>query len=200
MAGGKQTENEVAPSEVSISVGRGVRLTESDANELADFAADACDAILAANGNSRRAKPRRNAAISRVDVVIAGDAELRRLNRDFRGKDQPTDVISFPVPHAKKGAIEGDIAISAAIAAANARRFAHPLTDELKILILHGMLHLAGYDHETDRGEMARLEADLRAQFHLPISLIGRVAESNRVAQAPTRASNPRPHKHRGAR
>ena len=106
-----------------------------------------------------------------VAILITSDDELQRLNREFRGKDKPTDVLSFPsdLPgHA------GDIAISAEIAAENARRRKLTLMEELKVLILHGLLHLAGYDHETDNGEMARKEQMLRRQFGLTESLIAR--------------------------
>lgn len=173
----KDNAVEVAPSEVSVSAGHGVRLRESDTNELADFAADACDAVHLASGRALANTRKAGVVRSRVDIRIAGDAEIRRLNRDFRGKDKATDVISFPAAQARRGTIEGDIAVSGAIAAANARRFGHSVVDELKILILHGMLHLAGYDHETDGGEMARLEADLRRVLHLPGTLIARVEQ-----------------------
>lgn len=103
-----------------------------------------------------------------VDILIAGNRRLLELNRRFRGKAKATDVLSFP---RKEG---GDIAISAGIARQNARRYSHSLADELKILVLHGMLHLAGYDHETDNGRMAKLENELRARLKLPASLIDR--------------------------
>lgn len=176
MASGTKTDGEIAPSEVSVSVGKGVRLTESETNDLADFAAEACDTILSSNGRSQ-------AMPSRVDVRIAANAEMRRLNRDFRGKDKPTDVISFPAADAGRGSIAGDIAISAPIAASSARRLGHSRVEELKILVLHGMLHLAGHDHETDRGKMARLESSLRAQLQLPGSLIDREAQPPSAAR-----------------
>jgi probable rRNA maturation factor len=103
-----------------------------------------------------------------VDVLISGNKRLQELNRRFRRKNKPTDVLSFPRP------IGGDIAISAEIAGDNATRYGHSMADELKILVLHGMLHLAGYDHESDNGRMAREEACLRAQLKLPASLIDR--------------------------
>ena len=103
-----------------------------------------------------------------VSVLIAGDRRVQELNRRFRRKNKPTDVLSFPRPQG------GDIAISADIARENARLYGHRSVDELKILILHGMLHLAGYDHESDNGLMAAKEARLRAQLRLPASLIDR--------------------------
>ena len=106
-----------------------------------------------------------------VGILVAGDGRLRALNRRFRRKDKPTDVLSFPAAgHGQAG----DIAISATTARRNARHFGHPLADELKILILHGMLHLVGYDHERDQGEMARREERLRRALGLPLALIGR--------------------------
>jgi len=113
-----------------------------------------------------------------VDVLIAGNQRLRQLNRRFRHKNNPTDVLSFPRPSG------GDIAISADIARDNARLYGHSLADELKILVLHGMLHLAGYDHETDNGRMARVESRLRARLKLPASLIGRAQSRNKSAHA----------------
>src|SRR5579864_9115979 len=86
------------------------------------------------------------------DCLITGDAELRRLNREFRGKDYPTDVLSFPAT--LPGSL-GDLAISIARARAQARDFGHRTEDEIRILMLHGLLHLLGYDHETDGGRMA---------------------------------------------
>jgi probable rRNA maturation factor len=117
-----------------------------------------------------------------VDVLIADDARLRELNRRYRGKNQPTDVLSFPRPNGaeQRG---GDIAISAQIARFNARRYGHSTADELKILVLHGMLHLAGYDHKTDDGRMRRLEARLRSELGLPASLIERAHSSKRRAR-----------------
>ncbi len=116
-----------------------------------------------------------------VTVLVTGDAELRQLNRDFRGKDKPTDVLSFPsaaeAPHTAKG---GDIAISLDRAKAQAREMNHPLLVEVKVLILHGMLHLSGLDHETDNGRMERRERKLRALLHLPSGLIERTASQGR--------------------
>ena len=103
-----------------------------------------------------------------VDILIAGNRRLQELNRRFRRKNKPTDVLSFPRPEG------GDIAISADIALGNAGRYGHAAADELKILVLHGMLHLAGYDHEADNGRMAKAEARLRARLKLPASLIDR--------------------------
>jgi probable rRNA maturation factor len=105
--------------------------------------------------------------------LITADKELQRLNREFRGKDYPTDVLSFP---SFDRSTLGDIAISIDRAAEQARRFQHPLEDEIGILMLHGLLHLMGLDHETDRGQMARVEARWRKKLGLPGSLIQRAA------------------------
>jgi probable rRNA maturation factor len=113
-----------------------------------------------------------------VDILIASNKRLRDLNRRFRRKDKPTDVLSFPRLSG------GDIAISAQIAFDNAKRYGHSLANELKILVLHGMLHLAGYDHESDNGHMARVESRLRSQLKLPASLIDRTHSRGKLRQA----------------
>lgn len=110
-----------------------------------------------------------------VDVLLAGDATLRRLNREFRGKDKPTDVLSFPALEELAGEHAGDLAISLQTAARQAREHGHELRDEVRVLLLHGLLHLSGMDHETDRGEMAGREAELRERLRLPSGLIARV-------------------------
>ncbi len=106
-------------------------------------------------------------------VCLVSDAEIARLNHAFRGKRGPTDVLSFPANGAKafssasSASYLGDIAISPQTARRNARRFDRTLPQELRMLILHGTLHLAGHDHETDRGEMERLERRLRRRLGL---------------------------------
>jgi probable rRNA maturation factor len=112
-----------------------------------------------------------------VDILISGNTRLRDLNRRFRHKSKPTDVLSFPRPSG------GDIAISAQIALDNAHHYGHSLETELKILVLHGMLHLAGYDHESDHGLMARVETRLRSQLKLPASLIDRASSRGKSPQ-----------------
>lgn len=98
-----------------------------------------------------------------VAVVLAGDGLLRRLNRAYRGKDRPTDVLSFPGDGGESGL--GDIVISVATAERNARGLGRTLLQELDVLALHGFLHVLGYDHETDEGTMDRLEARLRKRL-----------------------------------
>lgn len=104
--------------------------------------------------------------------VIAGDSELRRLNRDFRKLDYPTDVLSFP--SGEPSGPLGDIAISADRAAGQARELGHSLEEEIRILMLHGVLHLLGMDHEKDAGRMARIERRYRRELGLPAGLIER--------------------------
>ena len=103
---------------------------------------------------------------------------MQVLNRQFRGKDAPTDVLSFPALAEVARDFAGDIVISGDIAAANAKKLQHPVKQELKVLILHGVLHLAGHDHENDGGEMARLELRLRKQLNLQDGLIERATRS----------------------
>ena len=98
--------------------------------------------------------------------LVTTDAELRRLNARFRGHDYATDVLSFPESN--------DLAISWQRAAAQAREFAHTVEDEIAILMLHGVLHLTGMDHETDNGRMARAESLWRRRLGLPPGLIAR--------------------------
>jgi probable rRNA maturation factor len=105
--------------------------------------------------------------------LIAGDSELRRLNRDFRKQDHATDVLSFP--SAQSLGFLGDIAISFEHAKRQAAEYGHPVSQEIEILMLHGVLHLLGMDHEKDRGQMARAENRWRAALGLPRGLIARV-------------------------
>src|SRR3954468_17897471 len=121
-----------------------------------------------------------------VSVLITGNSSMRRLNSCFRGKNRPTDVLSFPAAASANG-FAGDIAISLDIAERNARLLGHSAADEIRILILHGMLHLAGYDHENDEGEMAKKEIVLRRRFALPTSLI----ERSRMPSVRKKSANP---------
>lgn len=120
-----------------------------------------------------------------VGIRVTSDRELRRMNQHFRGKDRPTDVLSF-LPENLPG-YAGDIVISADIARRTARELGHPIAAEVKVLILHGLLHLAGLDHETDQGEMARREQALRRTLGLPVVLTER-----------DRKARPRPRTARG--
>lgn len=104
--------------------------------------------------------------------LITDDRELRRLNREFLGKDYATDVLSFP-QGGDAGAL-GEIAVSVQRAAEHAAGFGHDCETEIRILMLHGLLHLLGMDHETDRGRMAGAETRWRRKLGLPTGLIER--------------------------
>ncbi|MDQ1406566.1 MAG: putative rRNA maturation factor [Acidobacteriaceae bacterium] len=122
---------------------------------------------------------------SQVTVCLVSDAEIAGMNESFRKKRGPTDVLSFPavkLRQAKRSkrrpvssvpdsgnteASLGDIAIAPAVAKRNAKNYGRSLLAELKILILHGVLHLLGFDHESDRGEMDRTEKKLRRRLGL---------------------------------
>jgi probable rRNA maturation factor len=106
--------------------------------------------------------------------LLADDAELRRLNRDFRKQDYATDVLSFP--QAEGSGFLGEMAISLDRARVQAREHDHDTAGEIRILMLHGLLHLMGMDHEADSGEMGRAERKWRKRFGLPGSLIERVS------------------------
>jgi probable rRNA maturation factor len=108
----------------------------------------------------------------RFECLVTDDRELRRLNRGFLGHDYPTDVLSFP--SGSTSGFAGEIAISAHRAAEQAGEFGHSVDEEVRILMLHGVLHLLGMDHETDRGAMARAEKRWRRHYGLPSTLIER--------------------------
>jgi probable rRNA maturation factor len=114
-----------------------------------------------------------------VTVLLTTDAAIRSLNRRFRDKNKATDVLSFPAEGPTSGLerIAGDLAISVPTALHQAVEQGHTLSTEVKVLILHGLLHLAGYDHEADKGQMARREHLLRARLKLPQGLIERAAK-----------------------
>ena len=116
-------------------------------------------------------------------MLVTGSRDLRILNNQFRKKDKATDVLSFPPVPTLRHEFAGDVAISAEIANQNARRLGHSTAQEVKILALHGILHLAGYDHERDRGRMARKERQLRTLFSLPDGLIERSVSLGKLKQ-----------------
>ena len=124
-----------------------------------------------------------------VTVLLTTDAAIRKLNRRFRGKNKATDVLSFPSegPIRGTGAVQiaGDLAISVTTALSQAAEQGHSLSMEIKVLILHGLLHIAGYDHEVDDGKMARRERLLRAKLKLPQGLIERAAQPKPMAKRP---------------
>jgi len=121
-----------------------------------------------------------------VSVLLAGDATIRTLNRNFRKQDKATDVLSFPVDefHGDVPRQAGDLAISLDTAQKQAEEHGHSLQVEMKILMLHGLLHLAGYDHETDKGRMARKESELRKELDLPLGLIQRSKKPTSAREA----------------
>jgi len=112
-----------------------------------------------------------------VDILLTGSDEMRALNRRFRHKDKATDVLSFPPGQNPRNGFAGDIAISVDIARQNAKRFGHTTAEEIKILCLHGLLHLAGFDHERDNGQMARKELGLRRKLGLVTTLTERAGQ-----------------------
>ena len=109
-----------------------------------------------------------------VTVLLTTNAVIAKLNARFRGKNKATDVLSFPAEGPGAEGIAGDVAISVTTAMGQAAEQGHSLSTEIKVLILHGLLHLAGYDHEADDGKMARRERLLRGRLGLPQGLIER--------------------------
>jgi probable rRNA maturation factor len=143
---------------ISVTDARGRPVTQGDAAGLGRWLA--------------RAAPR--AARGAMAIAIVSDERMRALNRRFRRKDRVTDVLSFTPFGGTSLDLLGDLAIARGLAARQARRHGHSLRVELRILALHGLLHLLGYDHDTDRGEMSRLEGRLRRRAGLPSGLIAR--------------------------
>jgi probable rRNA maturation factor len=152
-----------------------------------------------------RAAPAR--ARGGVSIALVSDVLMRRLNKTYRGQDRVTDVLSFPAegarpqgppavgvpPAVQKGPLPaaraawlGDLAIARGVAARQARQYGHSLGVELRVLALHGLLHLLGYDHETDSGTMRRLEERLRRRARLPTGLVTR-ADAGRASSRTTR-------------
>lgn len=119
--------------------------------------------------------------LGRVGVLLTTDAQMRRLNRQFRGKDKATDVLSFPatdlIQNPRKNREKGDLAISVETARRQGAAHGHSLETEICILMLHGLLHLNGFDHEKDSGEMARREQTLRVRLGLEQGLIERASD-----------------------
>ena len=116
--------------------------------------------ILTRASRAARLRPRE------VSVLFCADGRMRSLNRRWRGFDRPTDVLSFPAGASADGFL-GDIVISVPYASRAARRRAEPPAREIDRLLVHGLLHLAGYDHETDHGEMDALEARVRRRLSI---------------------------------
>ena len=114
-------------------------------------------------------------------AMLTGDSDVHDLNRDFLGIYAPTDVLSFPARDPSESL--GDIAISWQRARAQAAGFGHPIETEIEILLLHGVLHLLGHDHETDQGRMRRTEARWRKSLNLPSGLIERAGRGKGPAR-----------------
>ena len=110
----------------------------------------------------------------RFTCLVTDDRELQRLNGQFLGRDHATDVLSFPEPGGAPDSFLGEMAISAERAAEQARRYGHATETEVAVLMLHGLLHLLGMDHETDGGRMRRVEMRWRRKLELPAGLIER--------------------------
>ena len=106
-----------------------------------------------------------------VELILTDDKEIRSLNKEFRQKDKATDVLSFPLEN-MPGMPLGSIVISIDTAKKGAIEFNHSIEDEIKLLFIHGLLHLLGYDHEIDNGEMRKKEKEIINKFNLPKSLI----------------------------
>lgn len=146
---------------VGIEVSNRQRLARIDTHRIAGLA----DATLGAVGRSGTA----------LTVVLVRDRIMRDLNRRYRNQDRPTDVLSFPANDPVAGADEdcfigdaeflGDVVVSVDAARQQASEAGHSLSRELDELVMHGVLHLCGYDHESDSGEMNRLELRLRRKL-----------------------------------
>ena len=143
-----------------------------------------------------------------VTIAVVSDARVRGLNREYRKKDIATDVLSFPTDEpnqtsrgtrpstsgsgpATPGPLLGDVVIAAGVARRQADEAGHSMQTELRILALHGLLHLLGYDHEHDGGQMARLERRLRLRAGLREGLIERARDANRLAAHAAPAPRP---------
>ncbi len=127
-----------------------------------------------------------------ANVQVTASRAVQALNRRFRSKNKATDVLSFPAGEAailnkKTMPLAGDIVISAEIAERNAVKLGHSAAEEVKILTLHGILHLAGFDHERDNGEMALRESELRLKLGLPMALIERTSPERSQTNSPAR-------------
>jgi len=136
------------------------RKTKLNTRDLRSYTQTAIESIDAAIGN-------KNSGNKSVSIVFTGDRAMQQYNRDFRGKDRPTDVLSFPSDSDDPEFTDylGDIVISTETAGRDAKELNLTFEAELRMLILHGLLHLYGYDHEVDSGEMSRLERRLRRKL-----------------------------------
>ncbi len=106
-----------------------------------------------------------------VELIITDNEEIQKLNKEYRNTDKPTDVLSFPLENIPFSPL-GSIIISIDKAKEKAKELGHTVDEELTLLFVHGLLHLLGYDHEKDNGQMRQKEADIIVKYHLPKSLI----------------------------
>lgn len=107
-----------------------------------------------------------------VELLIVSNEEMREINREHRGKDEPTDVLSFPLDAVIAHLPLGSILISYETAKEKSEELGHTLSEEIALLFLHGLLHLLGFDHETDKGEQREKEREIIEKLSLPPSLI----------------------------
>ena len=112
-----------------------------------------------------------------IELIVTENDTIAALNQEYRSKDAPTDVLSFPMENAVANMPLGSIVISADFVQEKANELGHGEKDEFSLLFIHGLLHLLGYDHETDKGEMRKKEKELIEKFGLPSSLIVRTEE-----------------------
>jgi len=108
-----------------------------------------------------------------IELIITDDAEIQEINKEYRSIDKPTDVLSFPYEDMPMSPL-GSIVISENFVQQKAQELEHTQENELTLLFIHGLLHLLGFDHETDSGQMREEEARLIQEFNLPTSLIVR--------------------------
>lgn len=139
------------PQRLDLALGNPCRYPEVRARELRPWL----------NGLVRELAP----GAASFGVLFTSDHGLRRLNRDYRGRDTATDVLSFPGEETRDGRHLGDVAIAVPTARRQALEAGHPVHRELRLLLLHGLLHCLGYDHESDQGAMERLEGRLRRRW-----------------------------------
>ncbi len=108
-----------------------------------------------------------------IELILTDSKEIREINKEFRGIDKDTDVLSFPFEDLPMAPL-GSIVISKSYVEQKAKELGHSLDDEFTLLFIHGLLHLLGYDHEVDNGEMRIMEQEFIEKYNLPLSLIVR--------------------------
>jgi probable rRNA maturation factor len=111
------------------------------------------------------------------ELIIVDNNTIQEINKEYRNIDKPTDVLSFPLDLSCPGMPIGSVIISSDKVKEGSEKFGHSIEDEFKLLLIHGLLHLIGYDHEVDNGEMREKEKEVIEYFNLPKSLIVRVEE-----------------------